>query len=548
MTDPSGRPRNGRSRGRISRAGATLIGLLLLAAGLRLWHLGFGLPSLNDPDEPLFVMKALDMLRGHTIDPGWFGHPATTLFYALAAIFALVAATGIAAGWWTSTGFAAAVFADPGLLIVPGRLLMVACGLACVYLTWSIGKRAAGPRIGLIAAALLAVNPLHIELSQIIRSDMMATAFMLLSTRFAVLVFEHGRRRDIVLAGVAAGLACATKWPAAIAFGNVECAILWLAARDRRRLLDLPLAPVAAAVTLIIVSPFLVIDHAIVVRDLLGEARPYHLGSTGGGFAANLRFYLTNVLGGSFGPICVGLAAIGCVASARRFPALAVAVLPVGVAFLVSISAQSLLWERWAVPVLPFVALAAAVGIDRVAALLPRRLERGAIIAITAVSCVLMVYWNGARTRERATDTRQIATAWLAAHVDPQRSVLIEHAAFDLIGRPGRLLFPMGRAGCVDIRAMLARKPSYAKVETARAGSAIVDVGNVAPELLASCRADYAVFTHYARYQAERTRFPVQVDAYRRLARGGTVRAIVSPIPGERGGPMVYVVQMAPGD
>ncbi|PTS88989.1 hypothetical protein DBR17_03780 [Sphingomonas sp. HMWF008] len=299
-----------------------------------------------------------------------------------------------------------------------------------------------------------------------------------------------------------------------------------------------------AAVTLILVSPFLVIDHAIVVRDLMGEARPYHLGATGGGFAANLGYYITNVLSRSFGPVCVVLAAVGCVASARRFPAMAVAVLPAGIVFLAAISAQSLLWERWAVPVLPFVALAAAVGIAQVAARLPRRLERGAVIAITAASCAMMAYWNSARTRERATDTRQVATAWLTAHVDPQSSVLIEHAAFDLIDRPGRLLFPMGQSGCVDIRAMLARKPSYAKVETARAGSAIVDVGNVPPKLLASCRADYAVFTHYARYQAERERFPTQIAAYRRLARGGKVRAIVSPIPHTRGGPVVYIVQL----
>ncbi|PTS90604.1 hypothetical protein DBR17_01055, partial [Sphingomonas sp. HMWF008] len=219
MTETPSRPRKGLPRSRFTKGRAILVGIMLLGGALRLWHLGFGLPSLNDPDEPLFVMKALDMLRGHTFDPGWFGHPATTLFYALAVIFAAVAASGIAAGWWTPAGFAGAVFADPSLLIVPGRLLMVACGLASIYLTWSIGKRAVGPRIGLTAAALLAVNPLHIEFSQIIRTDMMATAFMLLSTRFAVLVFQHGQRRDIVLAGVAAGLACATKWPAAIAFG-----------------------------------------------------------------------------------------------------------------------------------------------------------------------------------------------------------------------------------------------------------------------------------------------------------------------------------------
>ena len=56
-------------------ATALLVLILLAAAALRLHGVDFGLPALNDADEPLFVMNALDMLRKGTLNPGWFGHP-----------------------------------------------------------------------------------------------------------------------------------------------------------------------------------------------------------------------------------------------------------------------------------------------------------------------------------------------------------------------------------------------------------------------------------------------------------------------------------------
>jgi len=73
MTDPNLPPRN---RDRWTERAAILL-ILLLAAAIRIHGVAFGLPGLNDPDEPLFMMTALDMLRSGNLNPGWFGHPAT---------------------------------------------------------------------------------------------------------------------------------------------------------------------------------------------------------------------------------------------------------------------------------------------------------------------------------------------------------------------------------------------------------------------------------------------------------------------------------------
>ena len=79
-------------------APALLILILALATGLRLRGVHFGLPALNDPDEPLFMMTAFDMLRNRSLNPGWFGHPGTITLYCLALICLAVGVFGVLTG------------------------------------------------------------------------------------------------------------------------------------------------------------------------------------------------------------------------------------------------------------------------------------------------------------------------------------------------------------------------------------------------------------------------------------------------------------------
>jgi 4-amino-4-deoxy-L-arabinose transferase-like glycosyltransferase len=513
------------------RFGLALGAVLVLAMALRLWHIGFGLPALNDPDEPVFVMTALDMLREHRLDPQWFGHPATLLLYALALIFVGVGLVGSWLGHWHGTaGFVAAVFADPGVAIVPMRVFIALCGLATIALTCRLGRRGADARTGLGAALLLAVNALHIAQSQVIRTDMLATALTLWASLHALQIARGGGRRHHVIAGIAIGLATATKWPAVLALANVTAS-----GRPRHAWI----APAVAVITLFAVSPYLLIDYTRVLHDLSGEARPHHLGATGHGFIRNLGWYAVHPLAGSFGVVGLALAAIGVVLAWREHRALVLAIVPGTVVQLLVMAGQALIWERWAVPLLPAVALFAALALARI-----RRLP----LWLAALAMVALPMALTARTRAvmRADDTRQAATAWVRAHVAPDRSVLVEDAAFDLLGRPGRLLFPLGTAGCIDVRATLTRPPSYRHVDNARTGRAIVDLGNVPPALLGTCATDIAILSHFRRYGAEAALFPAEFATYRRVVAQGRIIQSFAPIPGQRGGPVVDVVQFGP--
>ncbi|MCB2061013.1 MAG: glycosyltransferase family 39 protein [Novosphingobium sp.] len=548
MTEPRIKVRNRLSRRVIETA---LLSLTLLAAlALRLDGVDFGLPALNDPDEPLFMMTAFEMLRNQSLNPGWFGHPATVTLYCLALVMLAVGGIGIATGRFADAdAFAAAVYADPGIVFLPARLFIVACGVACVYLTWRIGKRLGGAKTGLIAALFLAVNAAAIEYSQIIRTDMQATAFMLLCALCALAILNGGKLKHYLLAGVFVGLACATKWPAAVIGLSPLCAGLYRVAQGHRERGCLGLFVLSSAVTLFLVSPFLLLDYPTVLENLSGEARPIHPGATGGGFFDNLGWYIFGPLLSSLGAGGLLFAAIGLVWAPRGQRDWLVAVLPTVIAFVLMICLQALRWERWIVPLLPFLAIAAARGLSAVAHFVRtgvggsvRRIETLAALVLA----LLMIQTARVEAVERTHDTRQIASAWVRSHVPPGSTVLLEHAAFDLLQGPWTFRFPLASAGCVDAKAALSGRIRYSRVERLRSGSPIVDLGHVETELLSSCRADYAILTHYDRYRENPGVYTTELGSYERILAKGVVEATIRPRPGHSSGPVVRIVKLRP--
>jgi hypothetical protein len=544
MTDLQRPTRNAAPPGWAERGALLLI--LAAAIAFRLHGIGFGLPSLNDADEPLFVMTAIDMIRSHTLDPHWFGHPGTITLYCLVLVILAVGGLGIATGHFADTAaLVGAAYVDPGILVLPARVLIALCGVACVYLTYRLGRQLGGARTGLLAAAFLAVNALHIQYSQIIRTDMQAGVFMLLCALASVAVLRHGRRRDYLLAGLWAGLACATKWPAAIVILSPVCASLYRTRLGHAEMRRLAALGVVAIVTLFAASPFLLIDYQTVLRDLAGEERPVHPGATGDGLIANAGWYLAHPFLHAFGLLGLALALFGMFSAVRRDKAFAIAVLPGFAAFFVVLAAQSLIWARWMVPVLPVLALAAAYGACVMVDALRRRSGRRLPLAEAAVLLLTlpMITASMAGAQERMNDTRQLADHWIRSHVPAGRTILIEDANFTILWGPWRFLFPLGSAGCIDARGVIQGHIRYDTAETYRSGRAVVDLGHVDAAKRATCRADYAILTHYDVYRAQPELFGAELGSYQQWLRHGRVVAVFRPVPGKRGGPVTYVVR-----
>lgn len=533
-------------------ARAALGAILLVAIGWRLHNIGFGLPSMYDPDEPIFMITALRMLTEGTLNPGWFGHPGSTTIYLVALIDAAVAGAGIASGRYAGVGeFARAAYADPALLFVPARVAMALLGTLCVWLTYLLGKRLHGNATGLIGAGLLALNGLHIAWSQVIRTDIHASVFMLACLLFCARIAEEGRLRDYVLAGAFAGFATATKWPAATVFIAVIGALLLSIRSGERPPARLLLAATAAAIAAIfLASPFIFLDWQTVLANVSGEVKSGHLGHTGGGFLDNLFFYLSKPVASSMGIVGLLLAVGGGVTAAILAPTARWTAIPAAIAFLALICSQNLIWSRWVLPVVPLLCLFAAFAVVRLGALAARPLgmtRPGLAIAALAIAASLPALAGAiAQARERSNDTRAQAADWAEAHIPAGSRVVFEHLELRVRGQPWRILFPVGDAGCIDGVGALKAGVNFDKVQQLRRGSPIVDLGNVSPHRIESCRADYAVLAYYDLYLREADRFPAELANYRILLAGGRTVALFGPQPGRAGGPVVRIVALPP--
>lgn len=512
--------------------------IVIVAAIIRLQSLAFGLPAVNDQDELIFQLGAVRMLQEPTLNPHWFGHPATTTMYALAISDVTVFLFGIAAGWWHSVqDFVQAVYRDPTLFMLPGRAVMAAFGLLSIGLTARLGEKVADWKVGLVAAALLMISPLHIELSQIIRSDMMATCFILLSMLAAVSAArEPGPMSAFAQAGAWAGIAIATKWPSALVLVCIAgVAILrWCdGERDFGLLLRrLAIGGGATVFSLLLVSPFLLLDWRTVVINLAGEARPFHLGATGGSFLYNLGWYGQGPILRSLGPIGSVLALAGTVLLAAR-PIGRFLLLPFLVVQVLVLASQNLVWERWFLPLLPVLAISVAYS----GTMLWTWLEKGLSAKWALLCCgiiglataIPMAIRSSGEAAERMHDTRQHATRFVMQEANAGSSVLVEHFGFDLLKSDLQIFFPVP-SGCLDARATLSGKISLQDVEGLRGGKSNVDIGAVPEHKAGPCRADFVILSHYDRYKAEKERFPQQYGRYRALVRDYETLAVFRPV------------------
>jgi mannosyltransferase len=189
-----------------SRTFWIVAGLTALAAALRLGTLG--LQSYHH-DEIVTASRVLRDGFWHAMDAVGFSESAPPLYYATAWLWTQVTGTG-----------------DVGL-----RSVSALAGVATVPIAYLLGVELSSRRAGIVAAALVAVNPMLIWYSQEARGYALFVLLTAVSLLYFVRALDHGRRRDSIAWGVASALALATHYFAAF---PIAAEALWLLRRRGR--------------------------------------------------------------------------------------------------------------------------------------------------------------------------------------------------------------------------------------------------------------------------------------------------------------------------
>lgn len=275
------RPTDGGSREGVAprRYGSplALAAILLVATGLRVSNIDFGLPSVTQPDEFSVPARAARFIQwpDPDLNPHFFLKPTLT-YYGVAlsylVAYPVVRLADLAPSY-------PAYLADVPLLTCIGRLFTAAQAVGTVAALFFAVQGAFGPRAGLLAALMLAVLPFHAAIAHYINVDVPLVLFSVLSLGRSLRYIESSERRDLVLAGAFAGLGASAKYPGALLC--ITATVAYLLAPRRRPCVDLIFAGVASVVAFLATSPFVLLafrEFSAGIGSEAGHMRGVHPG------------------------------------------------------------------------------------------------------------------------------------------------------------------------------------------------------------------------------------------------------------------------------
>ena len=426
-----------------------LVAIVALALAVRLWGVRADLPYAMHADEPIFVVPAVEMAATGSANPGWVGHPGSTVIYPLAGAFriwGIVANGGAVLG--PNPALRAAFSEHPGPFYLSGRLLSVAYAVLSLPLVFLIGRRIFNVRVALIGTAFASLSPVAMQYAQVVRTDSAGTFFAMLALWLCLRVLDAPSLRNQVLAGAALGLAVATRYfLALLAFVLVaaDAIVLWRGWRARV-VLGPNLRSAAAGLAAIglafaLATPYFFLDHQTTLRNLANEASSTHPGADGLSPLGNLMWYLSHALPSALGaPIAICSALGGALALYRRqVPQLIV--LGLVLAYLCAISLPALHWERWLIQIVPLCSLFAASLVDAVAVKLSAWIGRTPLpgwvpVVMLAAALGAEPAFDVAAIAILASQpsTRLLAREWIIENLPPGSRIAQEWYAAPLVG------------------------------------------------------------------------------------------------------------------
>jgi 4-amino-4-deoxy-L-arabinose transferase-like glycosyltransferase len=377
--------------------------LFVLAAGLRLWGINFGLPALYRPDEDVTVGRAMGILHG-VLDPHFADWPH--LYFYLAAA-------------WLWPFHLVGFVQDQASGYLGVRILDALLGSLTVLLVFEFGRRAYGWLTGFLGAGALAVAFLHVRDSHFATLDVPLTLAAVAALYIAYRTIRSRGARPLLLNGISLGVAASLKYNGALVFAGITAA-QWLRVRYEhtpwsRILPRLALIAAVGVVTLAITSPFLVLDPAMTQHGI-GYIFT-HLGKTTAPAIGWVE--LSVALWSGIDPVLVLLAVVGVAYAAwRRRPA-DVIILTFLAVYILLIGAGRSVFFRYADPMIPFLCLlggrALAALVERASQGRTRSLALGVALVLILVAPLLHDLRYDLLIQQ--PDTRTQAFDWLAQHV-----------------------------------------------------------------------------------------------------------------------------------
>jgi hypothetical protein len=418
--------------------------ILLLAAGVRVWGITFGLPNSEvRPDEMTVVQNSLGLLFGG-LNPRFFNWPSLE-FYAVAVLYRVAFEVAHFRGIFhlKFDMFRDAMVNPSPYLLVP-RMVSVAAGVLSVWLVYRITRELLDRTTALVAAFFLALAYLHVRDSHFGVTDVPMTALALCTlVCLNRAVSAPTRLRSWALAGVMAGLTASTKYSGVmlIPVGVIAATIIivsqdepWSGKNAARRA---TIFLACALLGFVAGTPYAVLSYPAFFEGLRFESHHLVAGhgiQLGYGWMYHLMFTLRYGLGTPL--LVAGIAGIPILAIISWRKGALVCSFPV--LYYLLLGRGTTVFVRYMIPIVPFLCITAAVSVMALTTRLsPRSRNTGALISAAVAVLIALPSIQRVMALDSLlteTDTRVLATRWL--HGRTQSSEWVSET-------PDRILHPV---------------------------------------------------------------------------------------------------------
>lgn len=439
-----------------------LLALAVLTCGFGIW---FRLPNFAVPDEYSRLIQPMKVAGRVVADPSFEslraavtdGRALGATFYIYAAVLAPVflivftsgqlgefARLGTIQSRWDLWHAAPAWFWTSAVLL--SRLVSVALGVGCVYLTYRLGTELRDRFAGRLAALFLALSIGFLAQTHLVGEDVPMLFLLLLATVLAHSYVVDGRTSTFLLGALAGGLAIAFKLSGGVAAVVLGAALIVRAARSddpTRELLrpDVILGGMAVGTVAIYVGfPSVLVgglDELIarITREMGTKA------GKSGGFSASIWYWFGYQYVSGLGiPLFVGVFVAFAATVLRLVAQSDEPVSPLKWLLLVAVLFPLAVYSRWefvrlrhVVPSFPLLLVFLGTEVSRW-----RHRERAwrAVRVGVAVLLVTTAFFAGVAESQYLSDPRDEATQWIESNTAENATLEVYENSIADVGTP----------------------------------------------------------------------------------------------------------------